>query len=190
MFGKKAPVWSFLTTFGGPANPLEPVVGTGVFETYPVLEIIALGWTLPDSRPAGRLPKYNPGRRKTFSKDDWRHVCGRASEAFLERGLWEIGKWIGGVALNDSPSKPDQDKLDACLCLLVTLYLAERKDCLMVGDLRTGYIVVPNGAGLREELEERCEVTGRAPSEWVRTFRLLSSPLSQQRYHKPRGDLA
>ena len=66
MFGKDAPVWRFLMRFGGPANPLQPLAGTTVFETSPVLAIIALGWTLPDSRPAGRLPKYNPERKKPF----------------------------------------------------------------------------------------------------------------------------
>lgn len=87
MFGDPAPLWSFLTRFGGAADPLEPVANTRVFETYPVLAMIALGCTLPDSRAAGRLPKYNPERRKTFSNSDWQHVCGLASGAFRERGL-------------------------------------------------------------------------------------------------------
>jgi predicted RNase H-like nuclease len=50
MFGEGAPVWPFLARFGGPADPLKPVADTRVFETYPVLAMIALGWTLPDSR--------------------------------------------------------------------------------------------------------------------------------------------
>ena len=175
MFGSEAPVWPFLTRFGGPADPLKPVVDTRVFETYPVLAMIALGWTLPDHRVRGRLPKYNPTRKKTFSNSDWRHVCERASSAFHERGLMGIVAWIDGAARNTSPRKREQDGLDACLCLLVALYLAERKDCLMVGDLQTGYIVVPYGAELRAELDARCNKTGLAPSEWVRAFRLLAS---------------
>lgn len=87
MFGQDAPVWPFLARFGGPANPLGPLTGTSVIETYPVLAMIALGWTLRDSRPTGRLPKYNPDRQKTFSISDWRHVCQLASSAFRERGL-------------------------------------------------------------------------------------------------------
>ena len=66
MFGMGAPVWPFLTRFGGPADPLEPITDTRVFETYPVLTMIALGWMLPDSRAAGRLPKYNPERKSLF----------------------------------------------------------------------------------------------------------------------------
>ena len=62
MFGEEAPVWR--ARFGGPADPLAPVADTRVFETYPVLAMIALGWTLPDSRSTGRLPKYNPGSEK------------------------------------------------------------------------------------------------------------------------------
>jgi predicted RNase H-like nuclease len=169
MFGQEAPVWRFLARFGGPADLLEPVSETLVFETYPVLTIIALGWTLPGSRAAGRLPKYNPERKSTFSTLDWRYVCGRASDAFRERGLRDIVRWIE-AAQNTSPRKPDQDGLDACLCLLVALYLAERKECLIVGDQQTGYIVVPYGAGLRAELDARCKRTGRLPSDWVRPF--------------------
>ena len=170
MFGKEAPVWPFLSRFGGPADPLEPIANTRVFETYPVLAMIALGWMLPDSRAAGRLPKYNPERKKTFSISDWQHVCRKASGSFRARGLTDIVRWIEATAQNTSPSKSDQDGLDACLCLLVALYLAERKDCLMVGDLRTGYIVVPYDAELLAELDARCSQTGRVPSEWVRRF--------------------
>lgn len=175
MFGSEAPIWPFLIRFGGPADPLKPVVGTRVFETYPVLAMIALGWTLPDHRVAGRLPKYNPARKQTFSNSDWRHVCELASSAFHERGLMGIVAWIDSVGRNTSPRKREQDGLNACLCLLVALYLVERKDCLLVGDLQTGYIVVPYGAGLRAELDARCNQTGLTPSEWVRVFRLLAS---------------
>jgi len=67
-----------------------------------------------------------------------------------------------------------QDCLDACLYLLVALYLVERKDCLMVGDQQTGYIVVPNSESLCAELETRCHKTGREPSQWVHVFRMHS----------------
>jgi predicted RNase H-like nuclease len=135
--------------------------------------MIALGWMLPDSRAEGRLPKYNPERKKTFSISDWQYVCGLTSGAFRDCGLMEIVRWINHAALNTSPRKSDQDGLDACLCLLVALYLAQRKDCLMVGDTQTGYIVVPYGAGLRAELDARCNQTGRVPSEWVRSFKCI-----------------
>lgn len=175
MFGEEAPLWPFLTRFGGPADPLGPIANTRVFETYPVLAIIALGWVLPDSRTRGRLPKYNPERKKTFSISDWRYVCERLSGAFAGRGLMEIVDWIENAARKPSPCKRDQDGVDACLCLLVALYLAERKDCLMVGNRQTGYIVAPHGADLRAELGARCNETGRVTSEWVRVFKMDSS---------------
>jgi len=144
MFGRDAPIWPFLSRFGGPAHPQEPVGDTHVIETYPVLTLIALLWTLPDIRPKGRLPKYNPKQRKTFSISDWQTVCGLVSSAFRERGLMEIVRWLDDAAGKSSPRKSDQDGLDGCLCLLVALFLVERKDCLMVGDRQTGYIVVPD----------------------------------------------
>ncbi len=176
MFGTEAPLWSFLTRFGGPADPLEAVADTRVFETYPVLAIIALGWTLPDSRTGGRLPKYNPERRKTFAISDWQHLCGRVAGAFRERGLTGMVQWIDEAARKPSPRKPDQDGLDACLCLLVALHLAERRDCLMVGNRQTGYILVPYCDGLHAELNARCSLTGRAPATWVQRIRLPAAP--------------
>ena len=171
MFGKEAPVWPFLARFGGPADPLEAIADTRVFETYPVLTMLALGWTLPDSRAAGRLPKYNPERKKTFSISDWQYVCGQASGAFRDCGLMDIVQWIDHAALNPSPRKSDQDGLDACLCLLVALYLVHGKDSLMVGNRQTGYIVVPYSAEIHAELDARCSQTGRVPSQWVRRFK-------------------
>jgi predicted RNase H-like nuclease len=172
MFGSGAPIWSFLARFGGAADPLRAEAPARVIETYPVLTMIALGWMLQDSRAAGRLPKYNPQRKKTFSLADWEHVCRLAQLAFSGRGLPVISQWIDGAARNKAPRKSDQDLLDACMCLLVALYLADGRPCLMVGDQRTGYIVVPDAVALRSELEARCDETGRIPGEWVRVFRL------------------
>ena len=61
------------------------------------------------------------------------------------------------------------------MCPLVALHLAEGKDCLMVGNLESGYIVAPHSAELHAELDARCEVTSRAPAEWVRMLRYSSS---------------
>ncbi len=172
MFGDDAPVWPFLERFGGAADPLGArSAGSQVFETYPVLTMIALGWLLPDARVTGHLTKYNPGRKKTFLLADWRYLCDRLSEFFQERGLTEIFQWLTAAGQNPSPRKSEQDGLDACLCLLVALYSSEGADCLMVGDLQTGYILVPDSAELRREIEERCDATGRDPAQWVRTIR-------------------
>ena len=171
MFGSDAPIWPFLSRCGGVADPIQFLNVGCIFETYPVLVLIALGWTLPDARSLGRLPKYNPVRKKTFSQPDWQHVCSLASNQFSERGLSTIANWLG-TAGNGCPRKADQDCLDACLCLLAGLYLVEGRCCLMVGDTKTGYIVVPYGETLCAELEHRCREVGLPSSEWVRPFNL------------------
>jgi predicted RNase H-like nuclease len=171
MFGADAPLWRFLARFGGAADPCRLDATTAVLETYPVLLMIAMGWMLPDRRPTGRLPKYNPERRKTFSLSDWRHVCGRASAEFRRRGLPGLSVWTDAVAERPRPQKSEQDRLDACLCLLVAIDLAAKEECLMIGNVETGYIVVRDAGDLREELAARCVDTGRAPADWLRLVR-------------------
>ena len=146
---------------------------TGVIETYPVLAMIALGWTLPDpgGRPAGRLPKYNPEVKATYSPSNWQHVCGSVKREFSQRGLLGTAQWLEDLRQKAEPRKSDQDGLDACICLLVALHLAEGKECLMVGNMQTGHIVVAHDAELEMELKDRCRKTGRDPAAWVRTFR-------------------
>lgn len=172
MFGPGAPVWQFLNQFGGVADPLSPASIVNVYETYPVLAMIAFEWILRDARVTGRLPKYNPKRKKTFSICDWQFVCDRLAEEFAARHLSKLEEWIKEVRSKPHPRKADQDCLDACVCLLVALYVAEFRDCLMVGNIDTGYIVVPHGERLRNELEERCNSTDRESSLWVKIFNL------------------
>jgi predicted RNase H-like nuclease len=173
MFGPTAPVWEFLAGFGGAAGPFGDPQARRVFETYPVLAIIALGWTLPDKeRPAGRLPKYNPERRKTFAIADWAHVCRATSMSLAGEGAPELAAWAETAATKPKPAKSDQDQLDACICLVSALHLAKRRDALFVGCCTTGYIVVPDSEMLRNELERRCVQLGRESEKWVRVFRL------------------
>jgi len=170
MFGPDAPVWGFLSRFGGAADPLAPTGGVQVFETYPVLALIALGWLLPDARPTGRLPKYNPQRRGTFSIADWKHVCDRGAGEFGTLGLCATAGWLEAAGQRSRPSKQDQDGVDACLCLLVSLALAGGRECLMVGNVESGYIIVPQSVSLQSELTARCEATGRPPQDWLRVL--------------------
>lgn len=171
MFGAAAPVWPFLNRFGGPADPERPSSTPRVFETYPVLALIALDWVRPDLRPTGRLPKYNPARMGTFSLADWQFICEKASAAFAEQNLPGIHGWLQSMAEKERPRKQDQDCLDACLCLLVALAVVQPKECLMIGNIQTGYIIVPYNDHLAIELEIRCKRTGRVPIEWVRSIR-------------------
>ena len=182
MFGPVAPVWEFLAGFGGAADPFDDAQSTRVLETYPVLAIIALGWTLAnEERPSGRLPKYNPDRRRTFALSDWAHVCRSTSARLAADGAPESAAWAETAATKTKPTKSDQDQLDACICLVAALHLAKRRDALFVGCSATGYIVVPDSEMLRNELERRCVELGRESASWVRVFRLPAAAAAATR---------
>ena len=174
MFGQEAPVWGFLETFGGAMNPLDSVANMQVFETYPVLTLIALKWILSDSkRSTGRLPKYNPQVKKNFSSCSWKYVCCKTSRELDGLGLQKLPQWLNELADNNRSRKADQDRLDSCICLLVALHLSQQRTCWMIGTMETGYMIVPKGSSaLYDELKIRCESTGRKVTEWVRPFEL------------------
>ena len=174
LFGPAAPIWAFLTKFGGVGDPFQTDRSTQVFETYPVLSIIANGWTLPNPERGQRLPKYNPANRRKFVDDDWTHLCDSIIRPLERHNLGGLARWVAERREPGSrrPRKSDQDGLDACICLLAALDLADGKPGLMVGDIQSGYIVVPDNENLRCELSERCNRTQRAPVDWVRTFRI------------------
>ena len=173
MFGAAAPVWSFLRTFGGAPDPFGRLDQSCVLETYPVLAMIALDWMLPDEkRTTGRLPKYNPSVRGNFSLSDWKHVCESAADVFRKRGLTLAVSWLESAYANTRPRKRDRDCLDAYLCLIVALEVAEKEKCLVVGQFDTGYIVVPHGPALLAELTTRCLAVGRCADDWVRILHI------------------
>lgn len=171
MFDDGAPIWAFLDRFGGPTDLLSCSRHTEIFETYPVLTIIARGWILSDEdRPSGRLPKYNPARRLTFRRDDWAYLCGMLSEVFMDRGVAVIAEWINSMRFLKTPRKPDQDRLDACLCLLVAMDMAEGNACVVVGEQKSGYIVTSASEKMEYELTRRCIQTDRDPTNWICRF--------------------
>lgn len=187
LFGSCAPVWEFLNEFSGPANLRRPLLKeTAVFETYTALTLIALGWTLPQSSDPkkSRLPKYNPKNQKNFSISDLRFVCQKLRNAFQLRGLLKISEWLKDAskkveqAKNRREAKQVQDCIDACICLLVALYLVEGKKCLIVGNQKEGYIIVPYNECLVTELYERCEKIALKPSDWIRVFVLQNNHTS------------
>jgi predicted RNase H-like nuclease len=172
MFGTAAPVWPFLKRFGGAADPLRLIGEDHVIETYPVLALIALGWLLPGRGGCGTLPKYNPQRTKTFSWSDWKFVCESASRFFASHSAPGLAAWLTEAANNPGPRKSDQDRLDACLCLIVAMWLHHGRECLMAGNTASGYIVVPHEPSVLSELAARCQKTGLLPGEWTRVFRM------------------
>lgn len=169
MFGATAPLWAFLSRFGGPADPHTPAGTSLVLETFPVLSMIALGWTLPRARLPARLPKYNPGNPRNFSIKDWQHVCHRLADSLTAYGVTILAEWAQRAGEFEAPRKADQDGVDACICLLTGLHLLEQS-CTMIGDCVSGYMVVPHGSDLVAELHARCRATGLPESDWVHTI--------------------
>lgn len=167
-FGEEAPVRLFIKEPGKSIDPTEQFKGTDfIYETYPVLTMVALNWLIPVDQGRCRLPKYNPQRR-TFSKCDWKYVCRKLAEQVGKRGLENLKGFIEKLEDKSKPEKADQDSLDACFCLLVGMYLVEFSECFMIGDLDSGYVLVPHSECLQNELEARCQVTGREASAFLR----------------------
>ena len=97
-------------------------------------------------------------------------MCAKAKADIESFQLRQLSRFITALSEKHWPKKADQDCLDACICLVSALYLIESRKCLMVGDIDSGYIVVPFGTTLRQELVSRCKTTGTVPAAWVRTF--------------------
>lgn len=185
MFGPDAPVWEFTEHFGGPTNPFDFANRRcSILETYPVLYIIASGWLLPDGRTTGRLPKYNPQRRKTFLLDDWKFIIEKVISRSAEIGFQDLGAWLRSYALDvPAPNKQLQDKLDSAICLLQAVEWHFSHEFLVVGDITTGYIVTKSNESLEQELRNRCEYLARKgldginwdADNWVRRVKKIDS---------------
>lgn len=152
MFGNEAPIWEFLSKFDGMIDPLAAIAadeGEHVIEVFPALAVAGL---FPDLCEAGRLPKYNP-ERATFRLEDWRSLCLAVAELGESHGIERISDWCSLAAKLVQPRKHDQDKLDAIICALIGYVCYFRKaNCLMIGDLSSGYVVTPSGEKLEREL--------------------------------------
>lgn len=154
MFCDASPIWNFLARLDATENPEEArtaVTGIHVFEVFPALALPSL-----DPQFCSRLsgPRYNPGRRKTFRIQDWQKVAEAAERQFNLFGMAEAAGWCATEAGRETPSKADQDRLDAMLCLLVATYwrFGERDRSILMGDLDTGYMVFPASSDVRHRL--------------------------------------
>jgi len=172
MFDDDAPLWKFTENFGNSLGVGSLGSSCCLIETYPVLTLIALELVRADIRPNGRLPKYNPAR-KSFQQNDWDFLCARIADFFDKPDVRDVCNWLRNQS-GKKPNKKDQDGLDACICLLVAMHIAEGKSCLQIGNSESGEIVVPYLETLATELRERCARINKDPGEWVMTFRLAS----------------
>lgn len=154
MFCDASPIWAFLSNLGATENPelaRTATSGTHVMEVFPALALPSL-----DAQFFSRLggPRYNPGRKKTFRLEDWQKVARAAEGQFLSFNLTEAASWCAAEAERDSPTKADQDRLDAMLCLLVAVHwrFGERQSSIILGDLESGYMIFPASNAVRQRI--------------------------------------
>ena len=154
MFCNASPIWRFLTALGALQDPEQARLATDglyLMEVFPALALASLGFEF-----FGRLagPKYNPDRRKTFRTDDWTRVAEVAAQEFQALSCEEMAGWCRNAGRTGQPKKADQDMIDSALCVLIALRwrLRPRNDSLLIGDLTTGYMVVPASLAVRDRL--------------------------------------
>jgi predicted RNase H-like nuclease len=154
MFCDASPIWRFLTALGAEESPeLARTAGNGLYlmEVFPALALASL-----DTRFFGRMsaPRYNPARKKTFLMADWVHVAEVAAREADLVGCKELMEWCRAAGRNAHPRKADQDRLDSALCALIALHwrLRPREASLLLGDLTTGYMVLPASREVRDYL--------------------------------------
>jgi predicted RNase H-like nuclease len=162
MFCPASPIWSFLSRLGADEAPEAARTATSglhLIEVFPALALPSIEETF-----FGRLsgPRYNPQRRKTFKIGDWKRVADAAGRAFEAMAFAEHAKWCSEVGDLPAPRKSDQDRLDSMLCLLIGLQWrrGDRSDCLMLGCLERGYMVLPASNMVRERLVKAARTCG------------------------------
>jgi predicted RNase H-like nuclease len=154
MFCDDAPVWQFLARLGAVQDPEQArKVNEGLFlvEVFPALALASFD---PAFFAYLGGPKYNPDRKKTFRRSDWTRVACAAARKARDLGCDELADWCLRSEYIAQPRKADQDKMDAALCVLIALLwrLRPQQDSLVMGNLVTGYMVLPATSAVRERL--------------------------------------
>ena len=163
MFCDAAPIWRFLEELGAVENPEQARIsasGLYLMEVFPALALASFdsGFFTPRGGP-----RYNPARKKTFRQYDWVRVAQAAASEAGALGCSDLARWCGDTGKNEQPRKSDQDKMDAALCVLIALHwrLRPRNASLLLGDLATGYMVLPASPQVRTHLTKaarKCSV--------------------------------
>ena len=164
MFGDGAPIWRFLADLGFTDDPeaaCRATSGGFVMEAFPALAVLGLNPSFTAAPRCG--PRYNPGR-PTFLLAAWIDVCAVVAGELRRLGLSGPAAWCDALAIDRKPSKREQDRLDAAICLLIAArWRFERGSCLMIGDLTHGYIVASVSPPTRERLC-RAAASGAVPA--------------------------
>jgi predicted RNase H-like nuclease len=145
MFGSNAPIWPFLKALqemgfahDHHANDRTQAKGQFFFEVYPALGNLGL---FPCFFARGMVPRYNPQRR-TFDLEDWKRLCDEGMR-FLQQHKIQCD-WLNKARGLIAPTKRIQDQLDAVLCLCHALFWTGGNAGAVVGDMASGYMVIPS----------------------------------------------
>ena len=169
MFGDNAPIWTFINRIkptGITCRGLKDFEAarmatreTHLIEVYPALALPAMN---PVFMERGSVARYNP-EKGNFSQADWRLVCEIVHVCADEFNIQLLSHWANEVIKPwDSPArpkKPHQDKIDAAICLLISLQWRRGQgghELYAIGDLDHGYMVTPVSDATREILEAAC----------------------------------
>jgi predicted RNase H-like nuclease len=114
------------------------------------------------------VPRYNPQRRRTFNLDDWRSLIDAVSDFLAMHGV--LCTWLDTARASvEAPRKQTQDQLDSVICLCHTLSWVGGEHCVVVGDMASGYMVVPSHGDLTGLLLTRASdhrVAAWSPAEY------------------------
>lgn len=154
MFDDDAPIWCFKRALAAVEDPeLARTAPSGLFliEVFPALALAAIEGAFCSRLSA---PKYNPANKKRFRINDWQAVTDAVGRFGTLNSLQNLGDWCLQVGSCEAPRKADQDKVDALICGLIGLHwlVAPRDQSVIIGDLATGYMIVPATRGVHERL--------------------------------------
>lgn len=165
MFGDDAPIWKFLNRIGATQNPAEArsaAKGLHLIEVFPALALPSLELCILERK---HKASYNPSK-KNFSPEDWRMVAKAVQRHANKLSVAPLAEWAERMARKNPPTKPDQDRLDAAICLIIALYWRRRnmQDMAVIGDTKNGYMVTPVAPQTKEILQKAAE-KGKVPMD-------------------------
>ena len=107
--------------------------GLYLIEVFPALALPALE---PCILKRKRKASYNPDKKAKFSRSDWNLVTEAVRRHADTFNLAPLSRWANEKAKLDTPTKSDQDCLDAAICLIIALLWRREKRELMavIGD--------------------------------------------------------
>ena len=152
MFGDKAPIWKLLRNIPHKQLPWQAhkevqinqdsVSQKIIAEVFPAL---ALPGLIPSFFARGKCAKYNPANKKNFNIEDWVLICEFIESYAKQNKIKGLSEWARSTKRINSPTKSDQDKLDGAICALIGYqwYQKGTKTNMIIGDVKTGYIITP-----------------------------------------------